>query len=203
MSRSDQVRRHMVAIGIWALSAGVANAQKSPATPAEESPAAAPAVVEDANLESFETYRLVDRFSIEIPAGWLVQEDDTGQAVTITSYRADGPPPLATDIKTEVTLVNEPPTTYVERELDSLISQANEQGYIIDQYGLAAVGNNEALRLWIIDLPGEFSEQMITFVGYETGQTAKIVSYFNDASVATKDTILQLHGSFDFATAAE
>ena len=203
MSRFDRLRRNILAVGIWALSAGIAIAQMPSDSPVNEPSAAAPAEATTPHRESFETYTLIDTFSIEIPAGWLVQEDATGQTVTITSYSADGPPPSVTDIKTEVTLVNEPPTTYVERELDGLISQANDQVYTIDQYGLAAVGGNEALRLWIIDLPGEFSEQMITFVGYETGQTARIVSYFNDASVVTKDTILQMHGSFDLAIAAE
>ena len=203
MIRPDQLRCSILVMSVWALSAGVAIAQAAPESTTDEAPVAAPAEDITPDRDSFETYTLIDSFSIEIPAGWLVQEDASGQAVTITSYSADGPPPLMTDIKTEVTLVNEPPTTYVERELDSLISQANEQIYTIDQYGLAAVGGNEALRLWIIDLPGEFSEQMITFVGYDTGQTARIVSYFNDDSVATKDTILQMHGSFDLAITAE
>ena len=77
MSRFDRLRRNILAVGIWALSAGIAIAQMPSDSPVNEPSAAAPAEATTPHRESFETYTLIDTFSIEIPAGWLVDRKST------------------------------------------------------------------------------------------------------------------------------
>jgi hypothetical protein len=148
---------------------------------------------------AFETYTLPAQFSIEMPQGWYAQGVvDDGWAM-ITSYQPESASPQAGDVKTEVFLVDEPPETYVDREIDSLI----QAGYEIDRFGMASVNGSDAFRIWIIEMPGDFANQVITFVGFDDGRTAKIVSDYNDDSVATTDTILQIHRSFELTSEVE
>jgi hypothetical protein len=146
----------------------------------------------------FSTYVLPNTFSILMPSDWFVEGSETAGAAVITSYQtASNPAP--TDIRTEVNLVDEPPETYVDRQIDDLV----EQKYVIDRFRLASVQGNQAFRVWIIDAPGEFANQIITFVGYENGSTAKIVSYYNGDSPTTVDTIMQMHRSFELVSEGE
>ncbi|MDB9525938.1 hypothetical protein PN498_08070 [Oscillatoria sp. CS-180] len=143
--------------------------------------------------ETFKTYTLNDTFSITVPQDWLVDGDEAENYALITSYSPESETPQQDDIRTEVSLVAESPDTYVGREIDALI----QGGYVIDSYGVASVGGNKAFRVWIIDLPGDFTHQVITFIGYENGNTARLISYFNDDSPTTTDMIVNLHQSFE------
>ena len=167
--------------------------------PDTSSPDTSESDTEALGITGFETYTLPTQFSIEIPSGWFVEGAELEGFALITSYRPDSEVPQPTDVKTEVTLVSEPPETYVDREIDALI----QQEYVIDRFGIASVKGNEAFRVWIIEIPGDFANQVITFVGYENGRTAKIVSHYNDDSSTTKDTILQIHRSFDVISETE
>lgn len=186
----------IVGLSLLAIHAGRAIAQ----TPAErtlEPPATEPPSQETNSVapepETFETYTLPNTFSLTIPQGWFVEEVASENYALITSYAPDTTSPQQTDIRTAVLLVDEPPETFVEREIDALI----QGGYNIDSYGVTVVEGNTGFRLWIIELPGEFTNQVITFIGYETGKTAKLVSYFNDTSTDTIDTLVNLHQSFE------
>lgn len=154
----------------------------------------APQLEPEAAVNAFEIYTLPNTFSLEIPQGWLAVGTEADGYAVITSYFPDTETLQVTDIKTEVTLVEESPKTFVGREIDELI----QQGHVIDQYGMTAVGGNQAFRLWISELSGDFTNQVITFVGNEDSSTARIVSYFNDESETTRQTLLQIHRSFEF-----
>jgi hypothetical protein len=146
-----------------------------------------------APMPEFEIYTLEDVFAIEVPQGWQVSEMPADRTAVLTNDSSDIATGSAdTAIRTEVTLVAEPPNTYVEQELDALI----QSGYAIDQYGLASVKGNTAFRVWLIDLPLDYTYQVITFIGYEQN-TAKIVSYYNDPSPANIDLILYIHRPFE------
>lgn len=157
----------------------------------------------DAAAVSFETFVVPGQFVLEIPTGWTTQVSVSEGMAMITSYDRATSAPALTDIETAITVVAEPPDVYVSQELDILIEQALAGAYEIDRYGITSVGGNEAFRIWLVQLPGEFSQQAITFVGDGQGNTAKIVSSYNDDSPATKDLILHMHGSFDFVVPEE
>lgn len=186
-------------VGLTALSGQLAIARAAssfpPSLPKQD--AAAPMESVPAEFETFETFTLPNQFAVSIPAGWFATGTDTEGYAIITSYAPEAEL-MATDIKTEVTLADEPPDTYVDRELDTLI----QSGYTIDRFGLTSIRGNDAFRVWIIETPGDFSYQVITFVGYDQGQTAKIVSHYSDDSRMTIDTILAIHRSFDLVPAA-
>ncbi|HEY9888706.1 MAG TPA: hypothetical protein V6D02_09920 [Candidatus Obscuribacterales bacterium] len=167
-------------------------------TPATTPPLDAPA---DAvpELPPFTGYTLPQTFAISIPDGWWVTGSEQTASAVITSYAPEAAAIAPTDVKTEVILVPEAPDTYVARQIDDLIAG----DYVIDRYGLAAVKGNEAFRLWIIEQPGDFAQRVITFVGYDNGTTAQIVSYYNDESPTTIETILAIHRSFELVSAAE
>ena len=151
----------------------------------------------------FEPLVVPEQFAMEVPTDWFAQASEIDGTTLITSYDlATGAPDLS-DIKTEIMVVAESPDVYVSRELDALIEQALAGEYEIDSYGIVSIGGNEALRIWIRQLPDEFSQQVITFVGDGRGSTARIVSFYNDNSPETKDLLLHMHGSFDFAPQGE
>lgn len=177
---------------LWALGASAAIAHPVLwASPAVANPATL-VQQEAAEGSGFATYVLPDTFALQMPATWFAEGAEAEGYAVITSYQTDSKP-APTDVRTEVTLVNEPPETYVDREIDGLVAQK----YVIDRFRLASVQGNQAFRVWIVDAPGEFTHQIITFVGYENGSTAKIVSYYNDDSPTTVDTIMQMHRSFE------
>ncbi|MEM7648377.1 MAG: hypothetical protein AAF283_04325 [Cyanobacteria bacterium P01_A01_bin.70] len=157
----------------------------------------------DSESAPFESFVVPGQFALEIPPGWTTQVSANEGVVIITSYDRTTRAPGLTDIQTEITVVAEPPDVYVGRELDALIEQALAGEYEIDSYGIVSVGGNEALRIWIRQLPDEFAQQVITFVGDGRGSTASIVSLYNDDSPATKDLLLHMHGSFNFVTQGE
>ncbi|MEM9119124.1 MAG: hypothetical protein AAGD09_14755 [Cyanobacteria bacterium P01_F01_bin.56] len=151
----------------------------------------------------FEPLVVPEQFAMEVPTDWFTQASEIDGTTLISSYElATGAPDL-TDIKTEIMVVAEPPDVYVSRELDVLIEEALAGAYEIDSYGIVSVGGNEALRIWLRQLPDEFAQQVITFIGDGRGSTARIVSFYNDDSPETKDLLLHMHGSFSFATAGE
>jgi hypothetical protein len=190
-----------IGIGLWLGTLGSAIAPvptlaDEPATTVEPAvdgstdPATAPSATE------FETFTLEDVFAIDVPQGWQVEGLAPERSAVITNYSGDRPADTAsdlTDIKTEVTLVPESPGTFVDRELDALI----QSGYIIDQFGMTTVKGNTAFRVWLIDLPQDYTHQIITFVGYDQDRTAKIVSSYNDPSPTNVDLILEIHRSFE------
>jgi hypothetical protein len=156
-----------------------------------------PTVTESLEPELFETFTLPNHYSVLMPRGWFAAGDETTGHTVITSY-APATDIADTDIKTEMTLVDETPETYVDRELDNLI----QSGYTIDRFGIASIQGNDAFRIWIVETLGDFKYQVITFVGYDQGVTAKLVSYYSDNSRDTVETVLALHRSFNLVPTA-
>ncbi|RZM77398.1 hypothetical protein [Leptolyngbya iicbica] len=200
--------RHLQRYGIWVISGliGGSTAAIAHATPeriviAPSTPLAAAALTTGA--VSLEPWPVSDLFVIDVPTGWLTEALAEEARAMITSYDATVQSPQATDIATEISLVSEPPETYVPQQLDTLIEAALAEEYVIDRYGITSVSGNDAFRLWLEQVPGEFSRQVITFVGDAEGRTAKIVSSYNDDAPATRDLIVQMHGSFRFDSAEE
>ncbi|NEQ44800.1 MAG: hypothetical protein F6K00_15045 [Leptolyngbya sp. SIOISBB] len=198
-----------VALTASYLAFGTAAAIAQNAFPSQELLAESVAESVDAAAEAdsepapFEAFVVPGQFALEIPTGWTTQVSASEDMAIITNYDRATSAPALTDIKTEITVVAEPPDVYVSRELDSLIEQALAGAYEIDRYGITSIGGKEAFRIWMVQLPGDFAQQAITFVGDGQGSTAKIVSSYNDDSPATKDLILHMHGSFDFVAPGE
>lgn len=159
---------------------------------AQDMPQPAQQTSEPAANEGIETYTVAAQFSLMIPAGWTTEMVESEGYAVITSY-LPGETIQPTDVRTEVSLVNEPPETYVDREINALV----QQNYRIRNYGVAAVGGNQAFRLWIIDRPGDFTQQVITFVG-EGNRTSKIISYYNEDSPEAIAILMEMHQSFEF-----
>ena len=177
-------------IGLSTFVGQAAIAQTSPASaPTSEESATESSDAADSaeteNAEGFETYTLPNIFSVEVPEGSIAEAVEAENYAVITTE--------ASDLKTEITFVNELPETYVSGQIDALIASGN----FIDQYGIARVQGNEAFRLWLAELPGDFSRQVITFVGYDGIGTAKIVTHYNDPSEETKELIIHTHRSFE------
>ena len=183
---------------LLALGASAAIAQPSPTLTSAIARAVPQIQREATESDGFSTYVLPDAFAIQMPSDWFAEGAETEGYVVITSYQTTSEP-APTDVRTEVTLVDEPPETYVDREIDRLI----EQKYEIDRFRIVSVQGNQAFRVWLIEAPGDFAKQIITFVGYENGSTAKIVSYYNGDSSTTVDTIMQMHRSFELISEAE
>ena len=152
---------------------------------------------------TFEPWEVPDLFVIDVPTGWITAAATDEARAVIASYDAATQAPQPTDVATAIVLVPEPPETYVPQQLDALIEAALAGEFAIDRYGITSVGGNDAFRLWMEQMPGEFSRQVITFVGDGQGRTATIVSSYDDDSAATRELLVQMHGSFDFISPEE
>ncbi|MBE7380386.1 MAG: hypothetical protein F6J95_003115 [Leptolyngbya sp. SIO1E4] len=193
--------------GLLACSSGWAIAQMPPAEPEpmieptppssvdEESPAAA---------DDLQTYTLPRNFSLQIPEEWTAEGAETERSAVITSYdpeRLEVNAPQPTDIRTEITFVEEHPDSFVDREIAAIV----EQEYPVQRYLPVKINDRTGLRLWVADLPLDYTHQIITFVGYASYGTAMIVTYYNgpadaaetDALIETEALIEQVHNSFE------
>jgi hypothetical protein len=177
----------------WSAIAQAPSSQPSPdqsSTPVPENP---PTKQDSLTLQ---TYTLPNVFSIEIPPTWFTTGDAAAGSATLTSYPLDrtaSTSPQTTDIQTDILIVSESPDTYVDREISTLLSQDPW----IETYGSAVVDNQTAIRIWLRSstLPN-YSQQVITFVGYGDRGTVKLVSYYNDPAPATRELIASVHRSF-------
>ena len=159
-----------------------------------ESPA--PNEVPSVPTENLQNYTLPQSFSLQIPQDWNADGTEAEGRATITNYspdRPEGDVPQSTDIKTEVILVSEPPNEFVDREIATIISQE----YPVRRYTTVEVNERTALRLWVSDLPQAYANQIITFVGYGSEGTAKIVTSYNTQSPEIDFQIEQVHDSFE------
>ncbi|MEO0987385.1 MAG: PsbP-related protein [Cyanobacteria bacterium J06639_14] len=191
----------VLGFGLGAGSASMAMAQSSPSDVVSPSSPAVPATpapegTTSAPTETLQEYTLPQNFSFQIPQDWNAEGTETDRFAVITNYNSDRPEgdtPQPADIRTEVMLVDEHPSTFVDREVTAIIDQA----YRVHRYTTVEVDELTALRLWISDLPLEYSYQIITFVGYASYGTARIVTYYNTQSEETDRLIEQIHDSFE------
>lgn len=209
MSTKRQIaRRGLVSIGVWICSGGVAIAQSAfwgltlAANP--EIPTPNPEIIPSneitpAPVANLQTYTLPNTFSLQIPQDWTAAGTEVDRFAVITNYsvnRPEGDTTQPSDIKTEVRFVGELPDTFVDRELTSII----EENYTVQRYGTVKVNEHTGLRLWIANSPLDYTHQIITFVGYNSG-TVKIVTHYNaaarESAVETEILIEQVHDSFE------
>jgi len=169
-------------------------AQAEPSSPAAtETPEAATETVPETG---FRLYTLPESFAIQIPEDWLAVGGEGDRTAVITSYRpdrAEGDAPQPADLHTEITLFGEHPDIVVDREIEALI----EQAYPVQRYRPVRVNDRTALRLWIAEPPTAYDYQIITFVGYASYGTARIVTQYNAATPETEALIEQVHDSFE------
>ncbi len=188
-----------VSLGLWT-GGGSAIAQTLEPTPTSDDaetldtldlPEAA--IAPDVPLE---TYTLEGSFALQVPTDWVAEGHAEERHAVVTNYPADRvatTEPQATDIKTEIFVVDEPPDTFVQAELAKMIQAA----YPVQRYVPVKVNDRTAIRLWVVGLPDGYSRQMITFVGYASYGTAMIVTSYNSNTPATEALIEQVHNSFE------
>lgn len=147
-------------------------------------PVADPVVVAPA-LETPYTY--ADLFSIAFPAGWQVSEQaDTPQVVAAGVASSTLPA-----IRTEVVWRDTPPGEVVGAALQEI----ENNGYTVARYDATTIDGVTAIRLWLSELPTEFPNAFITYVGYP-GATATITSYYGDTTADPSPVLNAIHQSF-------
>ncbi len=155
-----------------------------------------PAARDASTTVSFQTYTLPEVFAIQMPEGWFAVDNKAQRSALLTSYDPNRPTvtsPQLSDMLTEVAVIDENPSTFVDREINSLIAGDR----VIDNYGYAAVDGQTAFRIWLLDSPlPEFTRQVITFVGYGDVATVKIVTHYNNPDPSIAEEIVEIHRSF-------
>ncbi|NER79038.1 MAG: hypothetical protein F6K42_05550 [Leptolyngbya sp. SIO1D8] len=148
------------------------------------------------SAEDFQTYTLPSSFSLQIPAAWIAEGTEAERSAVITNYnpeRTGEDLPQPTDIRTEIMFIDEHPDSFVNREIAAII----EQEYPVRRYLPVKVNDRTGFRIWVSDLPSEYTRQIITFVGYASYGTAMIVTYYNADSMETEALIEEVHDSFE------
>lgn len=141
--------------------------------------------------EGFKTYSLPGSFSIQVPEAWVATGSEVDRYAVITSFEGDRDP-QPSDIKTEVWFTEETADTAVNRSIQTIINN----GYAVSRYGPVDVNDLQALRLWLVDLPLDYPNQLITYIGYGTYGTAILVTHYHHRDEATMVLIEQIHDSF-------
>ncbi|MBD0267330.1 MAG: hypothetical protein ICV77_03455 [Cyanobacteria bacterium Co-bin8] len=155
-------------------------------------PSATPNIETPAPDLELETYTDSDRFSIQLPPGWQVSSAEAGPLV-ITNFPQTETERAAQaeDLRTEVTLIEQPPGEVVPPALQEIQSQ----GYSLADYGAITIDGATALQLWLIDLPEAPESALMTYIGYDTA-TAIIVSRFDTLTPEIERLLTTLHSSF-------
>ncbi len=201
MVRWQRLLIGLIGLMVLASSDRSAIAQSSPSepasTPAQEVPEPPDSTeVPSLPTEPLQNYTLPANFSLQIPQDWSADGTEAERRAVITNYspdRPEGNAPQPTDIRTEVMLVSEHPDEFVDREVATIISQE----YPVRRYTTVEVNERTALRLWVTDLPQTYAHQIITYVGYGSDGTAKIVTSYNTQSIEIDLQIEQVHDSFE------
>ena len=144
--------------------------------------------------EGFRTYTLPRAFAIHIPEAWVSEGTVEDRVAVITSYDPDRSSDLQPgDIKTEVQFSEESPNTAISRAVDELVAS----GYTVTHYSFIEVNGILALRLQVADVPGDYPYQFITYIGYASYGTARVISHgVSEIDAETAALLAQIHGSF-------
>ncbi|MCG8361767.1 MAG: hypothetical protein MJA27_00375 [Pseudanabaenales cyanobacterium] len=145
-------------------------------------------------ITDYETYVEPGEFSIDYPAGWVVERTDNN-SVQITSYvpASERDPTQSEDIKTEVWLIPEDPAAVVDRALNDIAEDGSE----MRNYSALMVDNQPALMLWLSKRPLDFPNAILTYVGYGNQETAVIVSSYTASNPNAEAVIQRIHASFN------
>jgi hypothetical protein len=141
--------------------------------------------------EGFKTYTLPGTFSIQVPETWVATGSETDRYAVITSFEGDRDPQPG-DIKTEVWFTAETADTAVNRSIQAII----DNGYAVSKYSQVDVNELRALRLWLVELPLDYPNQLITYIGYGTYGTAILVTHYHERDETTLALVAQIHDSF-------
>ncbi|NJN20984.1 MAG: hypothetical protein HC812_07065 [Leptolyngbya sp. RL_3_1] len=141
--------------------------------------------------EGFKTYSLPGVFSIQVPEAWVAEGSEEDRYAVITNFEGDreGTPE---DLKTEVWFTEETADAAVNNAIQDIISN----GYAVSRYRPVEVNQLRALRLWLVDLPLDYPNQVITYIGYGTYGTAILVTHYQARDNETTALIEQIHDSF-------
>ncbi|MDA0265703.1 MAG: hypothetical protein O2890_06050 [Cyanobacteria bacterium] len=143
--------------------------------------------------EGFKTYALPGSFSIQVPEAWVAVGSEAEQYAVITNFEADlDRIPQPSDIKTEVWFTAETADTAVNNSIQAIINN----GYAVNRYRQVDVNQLRALRLWLVDLPLDYPNQVVTYIGYGTYGTAILVTHYQTRDDETTALIEQVHDSF-------
>jgi len=141
--------------------------------------------------EGFKTYTLPGVFSIQVPEAWVAVGSEADRYAVITNFEGDRAPQLG-DIKTEVWLTEEPAHIAVDRSIQAIINN----GYAVNSYSQVDVNQLRAIRLWLVDLPLEYPNQLVTYIGYRGYGTAILTTHYNQTDEVTTALVEQIHNSF-------
>ncbi|MBD0335505.1 MAG: hypothetical protein ICV62_08450 [Cyanobacteria bacterium Co-bin13] len=155
-------------------------------------PATAPTAEATPSDLELETYTDSDRFSIRLPSSWQVLPAEAGPLVITNFSQGESERTAqAEDLRTEVTLIEQPPAEVVPLALQEIQSQ----GYSLADYGAITIDGTTALQLWLVDLPETPESALITYIGYDTA-TAVIVSRFDALTPEIERLLTTVHSSF-------
>jgi hypothetical protein len=141
--------------------------------------------------DGFKTYALPGVFSIQVPEAWVAEGSEDDRYAVITNFEGDRDG-IPDPIKTEVWLTSETADVAVNNAIQEIISN----GYAVSRYRPVEVNELRALRLWLVDLPLDYPNQIITYIGYGTYGTAILVTHYQTRDNETTALIEQIHNSF-------
>ncbi|ASC73958.1 hypothetical protein XM38_049320 [Halomicronema hongdechloris C2206] len=147
----------------------------------------------DSGSPELQTHVEPGQFQLRFPLAWQVEQHQDG-SISITNHGTDDPERAsqATDVLTEVRLVQEHPQDYVPQAIETIA----ENGYQVIHYRPVVVDERSALRLWMAELPDDLANAMTTYVGYASYGTAVITSYYGEPTAEGEALIEQVHDSF-------
>jgi hypothetical protein len=191
----------LVGLGSAVMGMGATVSGQAQTTPTEStSPAADTAVPEpDTDTVSpseaettgppLDRYTYADLFSIGVPAGWEASEQTEGPQVVLTNAAADN---QGETVRIEITWHDQPPEMVVAQLLNDLKSN----DYRVSRYETQGIDNTTALNIWLSDLPDDFPNAYMSYIGY-TDTTAAVVSYYTNPNTPLAAQLVEIHESFE------
>lgn len=159
-------------------------------TPEADADSAVPIEAETATSMGLAPYTYADLFSIGLPEGWQATEQTDAPQVILTNS-GDNIPEAET-ARIEITWHNQPPQVVVAQLLNDL----KAGGYQVSRYESEDIDNTTALNIWLSELPDDFPNAFMSYIGYaET--TAAVVSYYTASNSDLASLLVEVHQSFE------
>lgn len=145
---------------------------------------------------TLKTYVVPDKFSIQHPSGWVVENVPDAAPNTllyIWSRKPSASEGWTVDlVKTDVQTVPGSFQMYVRQSTDNRTGMGR-----ILKSGRTQVGGREAFRIWSINTGGDYNTNAITtIVRYTNTETALIASNYIEKNPTAVAVIQRIHGSF-------
>jgi len=158
-------------------------------SPAETADTASPAEIEAVET-SLDRFTYANLFAIGVPVGWQATEQANAPQVVLTNRNADnlqGEP-----VRIEITWHEQPPEVVVAQLLNDLKSN----DYRVSRYETQGIDNTTALNIWLSNLPDDFPNAYMSYIGY-TDTTAAVVSYYTNPNTPLAAQLVEIHESFE------